>query len=161
MVKSGSAPRRETTETLVLEDYLPYRLSVVTNRVSKAFSRFYESEFGLSVPEWRVMAVLARFAPVSSNEVCERTAMDKAKVSRSISKLIAADLVVRKTNPIDHRLIMLTLSRRGRKVHQKIVPLAKEWEEQLLEALEADEREQLSRLLRKLDDRVDELTPKA
>lgn len=160
MPQPGSAPRRDHSETLVLEDYLPYRLSVVTNRISKALARFYEAEFGLSIPEWRVMAVLARFAPVSSNEVCERTAMDKAKVSRSISKLIAADLVVRKTNPIDNRLIMLALSRRGRKVHQKIVPVAKQWEEQLLEALSDEERDCLARVLTKLDERIDELAPR-
>ena len=48
-----------------LESFLPYRLSVTTNRVSRAFAALYEQEFGISIPEWRAIAVLGAFAPLS------------------------------------------------------------------------------------------------
>ena len=52
-------------EILHLEAFLPYRLSVASNLVSRASARRYQSAFGLSIPEWRVIAVLGRFAPAS------------------------------------------------------------------------------------------------
>ena len=63
--------------SLELERFLPYRLSVLTNRISTAIGRVYVRRFGLTVPEWRVMAVLGRFGAMSANAVCDRTAMDK------------------------------------------------------------------------------------
>jgi len=44
---------------LLLENFLPYRLSVLTNLVSSAIAGAYRERFGLSIPEWRVVAVLA------------------------------------------------------------------------------------------------------
>ena len=44
-----------------LEDFLPYQLSVAANRVSRLFARRYSEAFGLSIPEWRVIAVVGRF----------------------------------------------------------------------------------------------------
>ena len=70
-------------EPFALDGFLPYRLSVVSNRVSRAIAQRYSAEFGLSIPEWRVMAVLGDAAPLSSNAICERTAMDK--VMRTIN----------------------------------------------------------------------------
>ncbi|MDH3476666.1 MAG: MarR family transcriptional regulator, partial [Rhodospirillales bacterium] len=53
--RNGAGRKSETDgEAFDLETFLPYRLSVVTNRVSRAFARRYSAEFGLSVPEWRV-----------------------------------------------------------------------------------------------------------
>src|ERR1700754_4084535 len=75
---SGSADR------LHLEHFVPYRLSVLTNIVSMSIAEAYEREFGLSIPQWRVIAVLARYPDLSAIEVAERTAMDKVAVSRAV-----------------------------------------------------------------------------
>ncbi len=147
-------PDRPAEPALELERFLPYRLSVVANLVSKAFARRYGDAFGLSIPEWRVMAVLGRYAPASSQEVCERTAMDKVKVSRAVARLVSAGLVARRDNPQDQRLNSLTLSRRGRSVYQDIVPLARAMERDLLDGLSAEESAQLHALLGKLQARV-------
>ena len=80
---------------LILEDYLPYRLSVLSNTVSRALARLYEQRFGLTVAEWRIMAVLARFGPLSANAVCDRTAMDKVQVSRAVARAVDGGLVDR------------------------------------------------------------------
>ncbi|MGO1119158.1 MarR family winged helix-turn-helix transcriptional regulator [Rhodovibrionaceae bacterium A322] len=137
-----------------LQDFLPYRLSVVTNRISRAFSRHYSHDFGLSIPEWRVLAVLGAFAPLSSNEICDRTAMDKAKVSRAVAALSHKGYLTRESNPDDHRLIALRHSLEGQAVFEEILPLARRLEEQLTSALAPGEREQLENLLSKLDQSI-------
>ncbi|WP_431862203.1 MarR family winged helix-turn-helix transcriptional regulator [Azospirillum sp.] len=146
-------------DALELGRFLPYRLSVVSNLVSKAFARRYEAAFGLSIPEWRVMAVLGRYAPASSAEICARTAMDKAKVSRAVARLVAGGLVSRKDNPLDQRQNVLALSRKGRSVYQQIVPLARTLEREVLETLSADEVRQLDALLTKLHARAEAMAP--
>lgn len=111
-------------EEFRLERFLPYRLSVLANRLSRAFARRYQDEFGISIAEWRVVAVLGAFAPLSSNEIGERTEMDKAKVSRAVAALLKAGMIAREAHPTDQRLIQLALSRQGRKIYEAIVPRA-------------------------------------
>lgn len=133
-----------------LERFLPYRLSVVTNRISRAFARRYSEEFGLSIPEWRVVAVVGSFQPLSSNEVCRLTEMDKAKVSRAVTRLVAAGLLKRGADKADQRRIRLAFTRKGRQVYLAIVPRARALEAELTAVLEPGEREILERVLTKL-----------
>lgn len=140
-----------------LEGFLPYRLSVTTNRVSRAFAAHYKREFGISIPEWRVIAVLGSFAPLSSNEICERTAMDKAKVSRAIASLLKAGSIERAPHATDQRLIQLTLSRQGRKIYDAIVPRARAIDAELTKGLTREDIAQFHELLDRLGKRLDEL----
>ncbi len=140
-----------------LAGFLPYRLSVVTNLVSRAFADRYSAEFGISIPEWRVMAVLGERAPVSSFEVCAATAMDKAKVSRAVSALIAKALVRKAAHPEDQRLLRLSLTAKGRKVYAAIVPRARQLEAELVAGLSGAELAQLEALLDKLQARIETL----
>ncbi len=144
-------------EPFALERFLPYRLSVLTNTMSRAFARMYGERFGLSIPEWRVMAVLGRFAPLSANEVAERTAMDKVRVSRAVARLIKTNVVDRTTDATDRRRSALRLSRTGRRMHDAIVPMAREIEAALLAGLTPAERETLDRLVTKLMDQAVQL----
>ncbi len=136
-----------------LEHFLPYRLSVLTNTMSRAFARRYGERFGLSIPEWRVMAVLGRFAPLSANEVAERTAMDKVRVSRAVAKLMKTGLVDRATDSGDRRRSALKLSRAGRRMHEAIIPMARQIEAALLARLSRDERAALDAIVSKLMER--------
>jgi len=147
--KTGSAPHLE------LERFLPYRLSVLTNRVSNAIARDYHARFGLSVAEWRAMAVLGRFGPASAAEICVHTEMDKVTVSRAAKSLLSRELVRSRTDANDRRRTIYALTRSGRGVHDRIVPIALAHEARLLDALNTREGEQLSRLLDKLLHRTD------
>lgn len=148
--RPADAPRAGDEPVFALEHFLPYRLSVLINTMSRAFARLYGERFGLSIPEWRVMAVLGRFAPLSASEVAERTAMDKVRVSRAVARLIKTGLVDRATDAADRRRSVLKLSRAGRRVHDGIVPMARAIEAELLRGLSADEREALDALVSKL-----------
>jgi len=150
MSPANQAPDAVDKSELALERFLPYRLSIVTQTVSGALSRQYGERFGLSVPQWRVMAVLGRFAPLSANQVCERTVMDKVAVSRAVAALLERGLIERTVDSIDRRRSALRLTTKGRSTHQQIVPLALEYERRLLAALSPAERASLSTILDKL-----------
>jgi DNA-binding MarR family transcriptional regulator len=133
-----------------LETFLPYRLSVTTNRVSRAFADHYEQEL-------RVIAVLGAFAPLSSNEICERTAMDKAKVSRAVATLLKRGLIEREAHATDQRLIQLTLSRTGRKVYEAIIPRARAIEAEVTKGLSKADVAALHQILDRVGTRLDQM----
>lgn len=139
-------PRR----SLDLDQFTPYRLSVLTNRVSTAIARHYSDRFDLSIPEWRVMAVLGQSPGLTANQVAERTAMDKVQVSRAVAALVAARRIVRAQHPEDGRAHHLSLSPRGQDIYDEVVPLALGLERRLLSVLEPRERKTLDQLLTKL-----------
>lgn len=141
---------------LELETFLPYRLSVLTNRISNAIARDYHARFGLSVAEWRAMAVLGRFGPASATDICARTAMDKVTVSRAAKTLVARRFVSRRTDTGDRRKAIYALTKTGQDTHDRIVPIALGHESRLLSALNANEIAQLDRLLEKLQRRASE-----
>ncbi len=142
---------------LELDRFLPYRLSVLTNRVSRLLAREYESRFGIGVSEWRAMAVLGRQSVLSASEVAERTSMDKVRVSRAVASLLGKGLVERRRDPVDQRVIRLTLTRRGLEIYRRVAALALAFEERLLAGVEEEERRRLFALLERLDRRVLEL----
>jgi DNA-binding MarR family transcriptional regulator len=135
---------------LKLERFLPYRLSILSNTVSQAIAREYQAEFGLSTTEWRVMAVLARFAPLSAREVAGHTAMDKVAVSRALSRLVEAGRVDRERHDGDRRRSVLRLSEEGWRVHDAVAPRARAHERRLLAQLSGEEIDVLARILDKL-----------
>jgi DNA-binding MarR family transcriptional regulator len=157
-MKPKPSPHREATGTdaggLVLERFLPYRLSVLMLRISKAIAGSYERRFRLSVPEWRVMAVLGRFGPLSAIGVGEKTQMDKVRVSRAVARLVSAGRVSRRVDPADRRRSVLALTASGRAIHREIVPHAQGVEATLLAGLSASERAALDNLLGRLEARA-------
>src|SRR5258708_20001046 len=91
-------------------------------RISNAIARSYERRFRLSVPEWRVMAVLGRFGPLSANGVAEKTQMDKVRVSRAVARLVAAERVSRRVDLADPRRSGLALPAAGDAIHPHNLP---------------------------------------
>jgi DNA-binding MarR family transcriptional regulator len=135
---------------LDLERFLPYRLSVLSNRVSQCIAQAYAARFGIGITEWRAIAVLGRDPGLSANEVAERTAMDKVAVSRAVSRLLERGLVQRGTHDDDRRRSVLELSDAGYAIYDEVVPLARSYEQRLLAGLDANERAALDHLLAKL-----------
>jgi DNA-binding MarR family transcriptional regulator len=144
---------------LHLEKFLPYRLSVLSNTVSSAIAAAYFAHFGLTIPEWRVMAVLAANPGLSAAEVTARTAMDKVAVSRAVATLIAAGRLRRTTVPADRRRTHLALTPVGAGVYSRVVPVALEYERRLVAALSKRDRATLDRILRELLGRAIEIGP--
>lgn len=147
----ASAKRKlAPAETLVLEDFLPYRLSILSNRISRAIAARYAKTFDLSIPEWRVIAVLGRRPGLTAKEIAEATEMDKVAVSRAVAKLVAANRVRASADATDARRLRHTLTREGDNVYARIVPIALAAEERLLTVLTERERTQLDALIGRL-----------
>jgi DNA-binding MarR family transcriptional regulator len=140
----------EAPARLELDRFLPYRLSVLTNKVSDAIAREYSERFDLTIPEWRVMAALGNTPGLSASEVAAKTAMDKVQVSRAVARLAEARRVTRRADPGDGRITRLALSANGQAIYDEIVPLALELEAQLMATLTAEERANLERIMAKL-----------
>lgn len=135
---------------LELEHFLPYRLSVLSNRISGAIARLYAQRFHLTIAEWRVMAVLGRFGPLTATDVSARTAMDKVRVSRAIQRLIAARTVSQVVESADRRRRRLALTEHGETIYARIVPLARAVEQHLLEGLSPADRHAINLLITRL-----------
>lgn len=140
----------EPQPSLVLQDYLPYRLSALAEVVSGVFAKRYEERFGLSIPEWRVMAVVGEGPPQSTQQVIDRTGMDRVRVSRAVIRLADKGLLQRHPHPSDQRAQMLSLLPGGREIHGRIVPLAHDMQVRLASVLSDGERAQLDCILEKL-----------
>jgi DNA-binding MarR family transcriptional regulator len=142
MPKPLQAPLR----TLELESFLPYRLSVLAQIVSESLHDLYAGPFDLTVTQWRVMAALGRFAPLTASDVGQRIVVDKVAVSRAVAALMKRGLVERATDRDDRRRASLELSAKGRAMHARIVPLALDYEQRLYEAFGTEERTLFDRL---------------
>jgi DNA-binding MarR family transcriptional regulator len=144
-------------DELILEDFLPYRLSITSHTVSTNIARVYEKRFGVSIPEWRVIAVLGRYPGLSAVEVAERTLMDKVAVSRAVTKLIKNGRIDRQFADADRRRSILNLSEQGREVHNEIAPLALQFEQELLQDISDGDYETFNSILEQLLEKARQL----
>ncbi|MGM0659445.1 MAG: MarR family winged helix-turn-helix transcriptional regulator [Pseudomonadota bacterium] len=136
--------------SLDLEHFLPYRLSVLSNRVSQGIAETYEQRFGLSVTEWRVIAIIGRYPGLSATEVAQRSAMDKVAISRAVRRLLDQGRIEREPSDADRRARHLHLSRSGKEIYDEIVPAALAYEKRIRGALSAEENRMLERLMEKI-----------
>ncbi|BAI73106.1 transcriptional regulator [Azospirillum sp. B510] len=153
--KSAAAP--EELPTLHLTRFLPYRLSVLANTISHTLAKLYEKRFGITIPEWRIIAILGSGETMSAGEIAQRTAMDKVQVSRAISRMLDSSLILRESGDTDRRKALLTLTPKALAIYAEIVPMALAYESQVTDALSIDERAQLDALLARLLARADQL----
>lgn len=146
---------------LRLEEFLPYRLTILASRVSTSLADIYKQRFGILISEWRVLANLGQFAPLSAAELAQYSSMDKVQISRTVSKMVRSGLITRQTDPGDNRAVILRLSDRGQELLEQIVPLALAWEAELLSDLDEQEITLLDNLLNRLRSKVDRLSATA
>ena len=152
----GQGPEAEAA--LKLDAYLPYRLSVASNAVSGLIARAYEDRFGLTVPQWRLICVLAEDGGLTQVQIVARTVMDKVTVSRAAQGLVKRRLVKRADNKADGRSHVLTLTPEGRGLHAEIAPLALAYEAALIAGLAPEEVTLLKRLLSRLQTAAGQLS---
>ncbi len=135
---------------LRLSDFLPYRLSVASNAVSDRVAGVYQARFGLKVPEWRVLAVVAEQARATQAGLVAATQMDKMTVSRAVTALVGRGLLLRSTAE-DRRTLELRMTPAGEALHAEIAPMALAIEQSLLADFSGAERVQLMTLLARLE----------
>ncbi len=137
--------------TLRLDDFLPYRLSYTSNLVSEAIARTYESLFGLSIPEWRLIAVIAEHDGITQAAIGARTGMDKVTVSRAAIALAARSLIARAPSAVDRRAQCLTLTASGLALYAQVAPKALDLERRIFGAFDPSEIAAFCATLRRID----------
>ena len=139
-------------DRLQLDDFLPYRLSITSNLVSDRIARTYEALFGLSIPEWRLVAVIAETGAITQAELGERTRMDKVTVSRAAIALTGRGLLARAPNESDRRSHHLSLTREGQALYEAVAPKALAMERALFARFSAAELAAFTAMLRRIDE---------
>lgn len=146
------------TARLVLNQFLPFRLSVLSNAISRRLAETYSEQFGLTVWQWRVMAILAEDGDLTATQITARTHMDKVAVSRAVAGLIEDGRLQKRTSPDDGRRAFLCLTEAGQQDYDQIVPLALASESKLTSALTPEELATFTDLLVKVAKTVDDGT---
>jgi DNA-binding MarR family transcriptional regulator len=139
------------TGTLTLQQFLPYRLSALANRISQSLAVEYSERFNINVHEWRILAVLGEEGALSAVAITTRIAMGKVAVSRAVNSLIKKGLVIKDYGSKDQRSYELSLSNSGFTLYQQLVPIALAHEKRMMANLSLNERNDLLALLSKLD----------
>lgn len=130
-----------------LARFLPYRIAVLADAVSRDLAQVYTERYGLTRDEWRVLAVLADAGTVRTAHVIAAATLDKMPVSRAVARMAEAGWVERLPDPDDGRGALLRLTSAGRALHAELVPVVLAREALLLEALSASEQQVLDRAL--------------
>ncbi len=136
---------------LVLDDFIPYRLSVTSNLVSDSIAQTYEALFGLTIPEWRLVAVVAEEGGVTQQAISARTRMDKVTVSRAAIALVGRGLLERRGNPGDRRSHLLALTGAGRDLYAAVAPKALDLEARIFSQFDAGEVAAFTAMLRRIE----------
>ena len=145
---------------LTLERFLPYRLSILSNRISHIIAETYRDKFALSITEWRIMAVLGEYPGSSADEVSIKIQTEKSIVSRALQKLLARHLISREVDDADRRRQNLTLTKTGLEIYQQVVPVSYDYQDELQECFTQQEREVFNGLIDRLYEHADTITLK-
>jgi DNA-binding MarR family transcriptional regulator len=136
---------------LVLDDFIPYRLSVTSNLVSDSIARTYESLFELTIPEWRLIAVIAESDGITQQAIGRQTRMDKVTVSRAAIALVERGLLARRANADDRRSHLLDLTAAGRDLYAVVAPKALDLEQRIFSQFAPDEVATFTAMLRRVE----------
>jgi DNA-binding MarR family transcriptional regulator len=142
--------RAKPGQTLDLERYVPAFVTFIANKLSRSATAFYQQRFGINVTEWRIMSLLAIEPGITASRICHVIGFDKGPVSRTLSTMQNRGLIAIKTDAHDGRSHSISLSPRGRAVHDEVIVAALERERLLLACLQEQEREVLIDLLRRV-----------
>lgn len=137
----------------VLDNFAPYRIVALGHAISGRLASAYRDE-NLTIPEWRVLAVISQADGVAARDVVARTPMDKMTVSRASASLEAKGYVLRAPDENDRRVSVLSLSKEGRALFDRVAALALSFEDTLMSSLSADEEATFRALLEKLEARA-------
>ncbi len=130
---------------LRLEAFLPYRLNRAAALSSAQLSRIYRGAFGLTIPEWRVLATLGQLGEATATAIGRHSSMHKTKVSRAVASLQERRWLDRRRDPDDRRMEHLRLTAAGRSAYRRLVPRMLAYQEEVLAQMAAEDREALLR----------------
>lgn len=144
--------------TLNVEDFLTFRITRLSNALRTGLTKRYLEEFELSLPEWRLLALIARFAPLRFSEVTSRSSMDKGQVSRTLREMSKKGLVkmkaIRSAGSRSAEAlaapVMVSITPKGKALYASVLPVARKRQAEIIMTLSESERVALYSILDKL-----------
>lgn len=133
-----------------LSSFFPYLVRVFSQDVANSVKQIYATEYGLSASEWRTLAVLNEFAPLSAKSIVLQSSMDKVKVSRAVASLLKRGFIESHTDPADQRCNLIRLTREGRRVMAHLIPMVKQLEQNMLSGISSEEYQMLLDIMRRV-----------
>ena len=140
------------------EEFLLFRLSSDSRRVANACAEVYFAEFGITVPEWRLMAQIGRFGSISAKDIAVKISMDRVAISRAAAKCLAEGLISETPHPVDRRSKVLSFTPKGKALYKAIIPRACDLANVIESGLTKSEAKMLNALLDKVDAAVVKIT---
>ena len=156
--RKPSAERAADGPTLDLDRYVPAFVTFIANKLSNSATVFYQRNFGVNVTEWRIMSLLAIEPGIPASRICQVIGFNKGPISRTLAVMQKRGLVTIRTDPNDARTHSISLTAKGRGIHDKVIVVALEREKRLLSCFKADERELLIDLLRRVHNNLGTVT---
>ena len=132
-----------------VDDYLPALLAQASQLLSGEFHEVVVAN-GFSVAEWRVLSTLASNEPLSIGRIAQITTMKQPTVTRLLDRMVAKGYIERMAQDGDRRITLILLTPRGSEVAAKLMPLAREHEQRVLEPFGLKRSEALKTTLRKI-----------
>ena len=136
-------------------DFLSSRLLRLSNTLGLYASRRYREEFGVTLPEWRVLSIVASSEPTTARQVSRHLATDKGWVALTADALRKRGLIAGNPDESDGRRIVLTLTPEGRTLHDAVLLVAQGRHDQLMRSLPAGSAAILSECLDRLQAEAD------
>lgn len=153
MSVSKPANDQGDSRELILDRFLPYRIVALGHAMGGQLRRAYADE-NLTIPEWRVLAVIAQSDRIAARDVVRLTPMDKMTVSRAIASLESKGFAQREVSETDRRVNMVSLTDGGRALFDRISRIALAYEDDLTSVLTNTEQNELDAALTKLIDKI-------
>jgi DNA-binding MarR family transcriptional regulator len=140
-----------------LDTFLPYRLSILSQAVSGLIANEYESQFGLTINQWRCLVIIQTHQPVTAKDIGSITLLDKMAISRAL-KILKKRSLISSTPGLDARSQMLNLTKTGQKIYDEVIPIAINYETRLLSSLTTVQQSVLEGIIKKLTQEAQELS---
>lgn len=153
-LKIQCVPSMEIQKNLDLARYTPALVTFLVNKISTGSTQIYSELFDISVTEWRIVSLLAVEHPIVAKRVSEVIGLDKATVSRSINRLEKEGYLCLSTDENDRRATFVELSEKGINLHNQVIDIALDREQEMLKPLTKDEIEQFILILNKLNQNI-------
>ena len=135
---------------LGLEHRSAYRFALIAAQTTRSLTWLYRKH-GLTVGGWRTLSLIGHYQPVHPSTIAERTSVDPDKVTRAVDRLVQKGYVVRSTDKVDRRRVVLRLTARGRRAYNEIEKTRRKVEVEFLGVLGKEELASFYALLEKLE----------
>ncbi len=133
-----------------ISDGLAFKLARLVALHERDGNHSFSKKFGLSLNEWRVLGLANENEPVFFRDIRRSLNIDKGQLSRAIKQLVKKDILVSKESDLDARLIEVSTTPKGKKLHDEMLRYSAERNEIIVQDLMKSECNELFRLLEKI-----------